>query len=126
MIFTVMLGAAYGFFIDPEKSPGITLKCQTYELTGLYCPGCGETRSLHALLHGRILDAFDYNLLFPFVVVVVGWFFLVGLTTLICRKRVMWIPERFPVWIAVLLGVIIVLFTVLRNIPVWPFSILAP
>ena len=126
MIFGVLLGLAYGYFIDPTVSQGITMKCMTYENTGLYCPGCGETRAFHALLHGHILQAFDYNLLFPFVLIIMGWFFLVGLTTLICRKRVMWIPESFPTWGAISIGVVIVLFTVLRNIPAWPFSILAP
>lgn len=126
MIFTVLLGILYGFFIDPAASPDVTLKCMTYKMTGFYCPGCGETRALHALLHGHIIQAFDYNLLFPIVAVVMAWFFLVGLTTLICRKRVMWIPETFPVWLGIVIGVVIVLFTVLRNIPVWPFSILAP
>ncbi|MBO4495098.1 MAG: DUF2752 domain-containing protein [Clostridiales bacterium] len=126
MIFTVLLGLLYGFFIDPVASSDVTLKCVTYEMTGLYCPGCGETRALHALLHGHIIQAFDYNLLFPFVVIIMGWLFLVGLTTLICRKRVMWLPETFPAWLGIVIGVVVVLFTVLRNIPVWPFSILAP
>src|SRR4051812_28859789 len=28
--------------------------CPIYWATGLYCPGCGITRALHHLLHGRI------------------------------------------------------------------------
>ncbi len=126
MVMGVLLGLAYGYFIDPSASQGLTMKCVTYEQTGLYCPGCGETRAFHAMLHGHILEAFDYNLLFPFVAVIMFWFFLVGLTTLIFRKRVMWIPETFPLWAAILIAVVIVLFTILRNIPTWPFSILAP
>ena len=27
--------------------------CPLHDLTGLYCPGCGGTRSLTALLHGK-------------------------------------------------------------------------
>jgi len=126
MVLVVLLGLVYSFFIDPNASPAATFPCVTYRMTGWYCPGCGDTRALHALLHGHILQAFDYNFLFPIVAVVLAWYYLVGLTTLICRKRVMWIPQKFPIWGAIVIGVVVILFTVLRNIPLWPFSILAP
>lgn len=126
MILVVLLGLAYSFFIDPNATPAVTFPCVTYRMTGLYCPGCGDTRALHALLHGHILQAFDYNLLLPIIVLVLAWYYLVGLTTLIRKKRVMWIPQSLPLWAAITIGAVVVLFTVLRNIPVWPFSILAP
>ena len=126
MVAVVLIGLAYSYFVDPTKSQGATIPCFTYTYTGLYCPGCGDTRALHALTHGRILQAFDYNLLFPFIVIILAWYYLVGLTTLLFRKRVMWIPESIPRWGAIGIGVVIVLFTVLRNIHTWPFSILAP
>ncbi len=126
MVLVVLLGLAYSFFIDPTKSPGGTLPCVTREAFGVYCPGCGDTRALHALTHGRILTAFDYNLLFPFIVLILAWYYLVGLTTLFFRKRVMWIPQSLPTWAIVTLGVTIGAFTVLRNLPWWPFTILAP
>ena len=126
MILVVVLGLTYSFFIDPVKSSDATLPCFTYTYLGIYCPGCGDTRALHALMHGHILRAFDYNLLFPFIVVILAWYYLVGLTTLIRRKRVMWIPETVPLWVMIGGVSVIVLFTVLRNIPYWPFTILAP
>ncbi len=126
MILVVLAGLAYSFFIDPNATPVATFPCVTYKMTGLYCPGCGDTRALHALLHGHILQAFDYNLLFPIIVLVLAWYYLVGLTTLIRKKRVMWIPQSLPLWAAITIGAVVVLFTVLRNIPAWPFSILAP
>ena len=126
MVMVVAVGLLYIFFIDPVKSSGATLPCFTYTHFGIYCPGCGDTRALHALVHGHILEAFDYNLLFPFVVLILGWYYLVGLTTLLFRKRVMWIPQSLPTWGVLALAGTIVVFTVLRNIPYWPFSILAP
>ena len=39
-------------------------KCPFWLLTGLKCPGCGSQRALHALLHGDILQAMRYNVLF--------------------------------------------------------------
>ena len=39
------------------------LACPTFTLTGLYCPGCGSTRAVHHLLHGRWGQAFSANAL---------------------------------------------------------------
>lgn len=38
--------------------------CSFHSVTGFYCPGCGGTRAVHALLHGRILESLRYH---PFV-----------------------------------------------------------
>ncbi len=35
--------------------------CPIFGYLHLYCPGCGTTRALAALLHGRIGEAFHYN-----------------------------------------------------------------
>ena len=37
--------------------------CQFHRLTGWYCPGCGMTRALYALLHGQWLTACHDNIL---------------------------------------------------------------
>ena len=38
-------------------------RCQFHALTGLQCPGCGATRSLHHLLHGDLVAALRSNAL---------------------------------------------------------------
>lgn len=43
--------------------------CIFHTVTGLYCPGCGGTRAVLALLHGKIGQALYYH---PFVVYGVG------------------------------------------------------
>ncbi len=40
---------------------GVGLKCPFYELTGLYCPGCGSGRAAVSALHGRFAESFRYN-----------------------------------------------------------------
>ena len=43
----------------------INFSCVMYDLTGLYCPGCGGTRSINYLLNGHFLTSFIYH---PFVI----------------------------------------------------------
>lgn len=37
------------------------LPCVFHEVTGLYCPGCGGTRAVKALLGGSLARSFRYN-----------------------------------------------------------------
>lgn len=102
---------------------GGRLLCLFYEITGLYCPGCGSGRAALALLHGHFPEALRCNPLL----------FLLGLP---CGALLIWEYLRFvfpglglcrialPVWggraaLALILG-----FWLLRNIPALRF--LAP
>lgn len=40
--------------------------CLFRTFTGLYCPGCGGTRAVSALLHGHVLQSFYYHPLVPY------------------------------------------------------------
>ncbi len=44
---------------DPTEVPAP--QCTFRLLTGLECPGCGTQRAIHALLHGRVAEAWGYN-----------------------------------------------------------------
>jgi hypothetical protein len=88
-------------------------RCPIYLTTHWLCPGCGSTRALHALLHLDIQGALHYNalftILFPFVCLWIGF---------ICYRTLRYdqFPKlAFPRSLAVVLGVMVVLFTVARN-----------
>lgn len=56
--------AAAGFIayrFDPAGGAFPYPRCMFKVLTGWDCPGCGSTRALHALLHGRVADALAAN-----------------------------------------------------------------
>ena len=88
-------------------------KCMFHKLTGLYCPGCGGTRALSSLLHGDLKTSLHNNLL-----LIPG-----GLTLVLLTVKKNFIPNRHAI-IAII--AVIVVFTVLRNIPCEPFTLLAP
>jgi len=100
------------YFFDPKTS-GFFPPCPSHFLTGFYCPGCGTLRCIHSLVHGEFLLALRYNILtilaFPLLI----------LMTIFPDK---FSSSRF----AIGLLIVIISFTVLRNIPHYPFDLLAP
>lgn len=58
----VYLFIYYCFHIDLYKfTPLAHMQCGFRKLTGLYCPGCGGTRSVMALLKGKLLTSLYYH-----------------------------------------------------------------
>lgn len=115
------LGVIY--LLDPETSD-LYPPCPCLALTGFYCPGCGTLRALHQLTRGHPVAALDLNplmvLMLPFIA-----YFLASHATLAVTGRPL---RKFfvrPVFIWTLLGVVLV-YWLLRNIPAYPFTLLAP
>ena len=102
--------------VDPAVS-GLFPPCAILTITGWYCSGCGTARALHALSHGHFLAAFQLNAL-AVVVAPLVLLAIAGDRTDVFRR----LGSR-AIW---MLLAVIVLFGVLRNIPAWPFDLLAP
>ena len=98
--------------VDPSQCRWMP-RCAFHALTGLYCPGCGATRALHALVHGNVLASLRWNPLLVPLALMLGA--LLVRPQLGCRRSV-----TYP------LLIVITLFWVLRNIPCYPLSLLAP
>lgn len=117
LAFAVLGGAAVVFFFNPSQY-GFYPICQFHAWTGLNCPGCGGTRSLYALLHGRLALAFKDNALFilllPCAALRGAW---LGARRISGRPAGAFFPAQF-LWP---LLVIIAVFTVLRNLPAFAF-----
>ncbi|MCG8650910.1 MAG: DUF2752 domain-containing protein, partial [Pirellulales bacterium] len=94
-------------------------KCMFHSWTGLHCPGCGATRALHALAHGRLSAAIGFNPLLvlggPVLVVLVVW----------ARRRQQLYGVVTPrlAWMSFAL---IMVYFVARNVPSPTRSWLAP
>lgn len=124
----VVLGLAAGtafvllWLADGRALP---MRCLLNEFTGLHCPGCGMTRATRAALAGHWLEAFRFNplgvILLPLALGAVG------------LELAGWVRDRPLPWRlklgargSVALAVAVMAFGVLRNVPVWPFDLLAP
>src|SRR5687767_3599821 len=116
-------GSAAVWYFDPTKV-GFLPGCPLYSLTGFACPGCGMTRGFHALFHGDIVTALDYNALFPLFALLIGFAF-VSLVFFAVSGRKIPINLLHPnaLWV---FFVLLLVFGVTRNLPWYPFSVLFP
>jgi len=110
---TGLLAAFVVFVFDPAQYDFYPV-CQFHQITGLNCPGCGATRALHALMHGRVADAARLNVLVLLCLLWLGW--------MASRAGVGWLRERrmnvaiSSEWMWTIFAVSLV-FGILRNLP---------
>lgn len=101
-------------------------ECGVLKLTGLHCPGCGGTRCAQSILSLHWADAMGYNpmLMTGFLVFIGGSAYLIIRMTILAKPAPK-MPDIRPRWIGFGIGALM-LFTILRNIPAYPFTLLAP
>ncbi len=74
-ILGMIIAVAAGAFLFLGRLLPLQLRlppCWFHLISGYYCPGCGGTRALRALLHGRLLLSAWYH---PFVLYAVSIYF---------------------------------------------------
>lgn len=122
LAFVALAVAALLWHVDPHQAGNVLPPCPSRWLTGLFCPGCGSTRALHALLHGDLTGALAMN---PLLVL------SLPAVALLALEWLRLLPERFTP-LATRLGharawaVVLIAYGVLRNLPWPPLSWLAP
>jgi hypothetical protein len=118
--------ATYVALNDPSAPGSRFPGCVFHATTGLWCPGCGLTRGFHQLFNGHLVAALGLNLFVPLVLVAVIGSWLTW--TLSAWGRA--VPWRRTIsagrWLTVGMPVVLIVYGVLRNLPVAPFRALAP
>lgn len=111
------------FVLDPAKH-SLFPRCIFNSITGYYCPGCGSQRAIHSLLHLRLMDVVSYNFLFlPAALLILYHYLHPLLNRFFGLKLPNILYHKLTPWI---IFMVIILFWIFRNIPVFPFSVLAP
>ncbi len=115
-------GAGVLLAFDPNRADSPFPPCVFHSLTGWFCPGCGMTRALHALVHGDVGAALALNPFAPLLAaglaLSVAW--LLGFRPAPLRR----LGQRiFKPWVWVWA---LPLFWLMRNLPWPPFTLLAP
>ena len=116
------LGLFY-FFINPQEVNFLP-ECPLHATTGFYCPGCGSQRATHKLLNFNIFGALQQNVLYLISLLLLGYHLIItGINTIFKKQLYNYIYHtKTPLVILVL----IIIFWILRNIPYYPFNLLAP
>jgi hypothetical protein len=105
---------------SPERA-GRYPVCPFHAATGLWCPGCGSLRAMHALANGDLITAVHRNVL------------LIGSLPLLAYGWLWWLRRSFDdgrarpaprVFSSLSVVAALVAFGVLRNLP--GFGFLAP
>ena len=103
-----------------ERLPIPLLSVCPLHAVGVYCPACGMTRALRAVLRFDPFAALRYNPCVFFLLLCVGYYEAVGLSALIGRRGAPRAVGRWP--LTVLLAALLVFFVV-RNSLLLVFSL---
>lgn len=128
---TLLAFAAAGFAagcyfiaVTPPTPESWYPKCHFYQLTGLHCPGCGTGRAAHFFFNGDLQTAARLNI---FAVIALPIIAILTIRTIVFRAFGRTPKRRLaPAWAIWLLFAAIMLFWLLRNIPAYPFTLVAP
>jgi hypothetical protein len=106
-------------FVDPSTA-WFAPRCPFRLVTGLYCPGCGTGRALHALVHGDLSAALRLNVV---AVAAIPVFLALGVRAALRPERAL---PRLPLALQLALYALLAAFLVARNLPFPPFVGWAP
>jgi Protein of unknown function (DUF2752) len=109
----LLLAGALGYIglVDPHRPDSVYPLCPFKLLTGWNCPLCGGLRMVHDLLHGALAASINDN-----IFALVGIPLLAGWIMLRRRQG----RSVLPVPAAVTITILVIAWTVLRNLPDFP------
>lgn len=125
-LMTVVLGGLFFvFYIFNPAQHSFFFPCPFKLITGYHCPGCGSQRAIHQLLHGDVISALRYNplMVLSLPILIYG----LGITAWNFIYETQYRVKLFynSAFIYGYFG-LVVFYWAFRNIPITPFTFLAP
>lgn len=107
------IGLCYLYFVLVPYFPILAPGCSMSRILHLYCPGCGGTRAVAALLQGDLLTSLQSNPIVLWLLFLAAVQYLRAIRALIRRD-----PDacRLPNWMWISVIVFLLLFFVVRNL----------
>ncbi len=126
LVITIgIVGLLTIYYFNNPSEHSFFIPCPFKFATGYHCPGCGSQRAIHQLLHLDIVAAFRLNPLMVLSLPLIFW----GLGVMIynyinqTKHRVWLFYSKY--FIYGYFGIAVV-YWVARNLPYYPFNLLAP
>ncbi len=111
----------YIYFVPPTEG-GVHIVCPTKQFLHLNCVGCGMTRFVYFIMKGDFMQALSYNFFGPFLLLVLLVIYFYFLRWSFFDKQI----PKIPTWLAWTFLVFVIVYSVLRNLPIEEFRFLAP
>ena len=124
LVFTAVLVLIFLYYFVDARYSGFFPRCPFFTFTGFLCPGCGSQRGISSLLHGDILQAIRYNILLVASLPLVIYSAIISIINIFRTKPLIQKLFYSPLFVKIVFAVIVI-FWFLRNIPLYPFTLLA-
>ena len=111
--FLIIFGILYAIW---HRLMNIGIPCIFYKFTNLYCPGCGVTRMLLALLELDFIQAFKSNC-FAFLLLPYGILVLIRHYAYVFVKGERYPYKKYHSYILMIILILTFVFGIARNMP---------
>lgn len=104
-----VLGIAYVILriLDIPLTEVNPYPCSLYTVAGLYCPGCGGTRSVSYMMQGNFVKSFLYHPAVPYTAVLVACYLLSHTLNIFTKGKVKAMLFR-PIYFYILIAIILI------------------
>lgn len=116
----VTVAAAFIWWADPTTPGGVIPECPTKFFLHFDCPGCGSCRMVYSVLHGDLGGALHYNAVGLAGLTVLGYGYARWTWGRLRNVAVVpWHARRYAPHVVL---IVVLAWSVVRNIPVEPFT----
>lgn len=92
---------------DIRLAEDLALNCLLHEISGYYCPGCGGTRAVDALAHGKLMQSLFYHPVVPYAAALLVVYIISHIIGILSKERVKSMQFR-PIYFYIMIGIVLI------------------